>query len=185
MRAAGATPQDRGGGSVRTRWAVRAAFLPLLPAPHPAITDEFSHLLVADTLAHGRLSNPTHPLWKHFESIHIIQKPTYNSDYFPGLGAVLAVGERLGHPWIAVWLLSAAMCAAFCWMLAGWMPPHWALVGGVLAIVRFGIASYWVKRVTNGGCLAALGGALVLGAYPRLRPATERSGRRCSSASAW
>lgn len=147
--------------------ALRAALLPVLPAPNPAVSDEFSHLLIADTLAHGRLSNPTHPMWVHFESLHIFQKPTYNSDYFPGQGAALALGKLAGNPWIASLVLCAAMCAALCWMLQGWLPPAWALAGSLLAVVRFGVASYWVNGY-YGGCLAALGGALALGAYPRL-----------------
>ncbi len=156
--------------------AARAALLPLLPVPHPEVTDEFSQLLLADTLAHGRLTNPTHPMWAHFESIHIIQKPTYNSDYFPGPAATLALGMLAGHPWIAVWILCAAMCAALCWMLQAWVPPAWALFGALLAVLRFDIASYWVNSY-YGGCLAAFAGALVLGAYPRFlkRPSISLS----------
>jgi hypothetical protein len=147
----------------------RAVVLPVLPMPAPLITDEFSHLLVADTLIEGRLANATHPMWRHFETIHVIQKPTYVSMYFPAQGAVLAVGRLLfGHPWWGVWFSNGLMCAALCWMLQQWLPPGWALFGGVIAVLRFSIFSYWNDSYW-GGALPALGGALVIGAVGRIR----------------
>ena len=148
---------------------LRLAILPFCPIPLPFIPDDFSFLLAANTFAHGRLTNPTPAMWIHFESIHITMQPTYMSMYFPAVGLVLAAGKVLfGNPWFGILCASALMCAAICWMLQAWLPPTWALLGGVLAILRLGLFSYWVNTHSAGGSVAALGGALVLGALPRL-----------------
>lgn len=119
--------------------AGRAAVLPILPVPVPQIDDEFGYLLAGETFARGRLTNPTPPMWQHFETFGQILRPTYQSKEPPAQGMVLAFGDIVAHqPFVGVWLSVGLMCAAFCWMLQGWLPPEWALLGGLIAVLRWG-----------------------------------------------
>ncbi len=105
----------------------------------------------------------------HFEKFHINISPTYQSMYPPAHALALAIGQKLtGVPWVGALLSTAAMCGAIYWMLLGWQPPGWAWLGGAFAVLRYGIFSYWVNSCFDGS-VTALGGALLLGALPRLR----------------
>ena len=143
-------------------------FLSWWHPPEPWVHDEFSYLLASDTFSHGRLSNPSHPMWKHFETFHVIQQPTYMSKYPPATGIMLAFGQKFaGSPIVGAWLgLSLAVTAVY-WMFRAWLPTRWAAVGGVLIAVNAPIAFSWGQSYW-GGAMAMLGGALMFGGLRRI-----------------
>jgi hypothetical protein len=147
---------------------IRLAILPLAPIPSPTVHDEFVHLLAADTLLHGRLANPPLPFSDHFETIYVIQRPTYSAIYPLGTAAFLATGWKIaGEPWFGVWMAMVLCCGAVAWMQYQWLPPLAAWTGGLLCSFGIGISSWWMNSY-YGSEVAAAGGALLLGALPAL-----------------
>ena len=145
--------------------AARIALLPAIAIPIPVVPDEFSYLLLADTIASGRVVNPSHPLAPHFEATYVLQHPTYASVYPPGHGIFMGVAQLFGlHPWYGVLAEVSLMTMAIAWMLDAWFPARWVLLGAILAVLRLGVwmTSYW------GGALTVIGGALVLGALKKI-----------------
>ncbi|MEJ7930648.1 hypothetical protein WG922_11745 [Ramlibacter sp. AN1015] len=147
---------------------LRAALLPWIGPAQPVVHDEQSLLLQAQTHLLGRLALPTHPFWEHFETFHVNQVPAYASVYVPGRGAPLALGLLLaGEAWAGIWIATVAMAMAATWMLQAWVPAPYALLGGMLVVLRFGLFSYWINGFW-GGSFTAFGAMLVVGALPRL-----------------
>ncbi len=140
--------------------AMRLALLPHFPVPTPNGSDDFSYLLLADTLRHLRLANPVHPMHAFFESIFVLQEPSYSSIFPLGQGLVLTLG------WAGVLLTAGLFCALVYWMLRAWTPPIWALLGGLLAVAEFGPLCSWMNDYW-GGYLSACAGCLVFGSLPR------------------
>src|SRR5262245_44984986 len=138
--------------------ALRLALMLSHPVPIPSGSDDFSYVLLGDTLAHFRLANPTHPFHHFFETIFVLQEPSYSSIYPPGQGLALALGQLLlGHPWAGVVLSEGLLCAMCYWMLLGWTTPGWAMIGGLLAIFQFGPLSPWMNNYF-GGAVAGIAG---------------------------
>ena len=149
--------------------ALRLALVPQYPIPTPNVSDDFSYVLIADTLRHFRLANPTHALHQFFETFFVLQEPAYSSIFPLGQGLVLALGWTIfAHPWAGVALSIGALCALCYWMLRVWVTPGWALIGGLLAVIEFGPLNQWMNSYW-GGTVSACAGCLVFGALPRLR----------------
>jgi hypothetical protein len=111
---------------------------------------------------------------RFFETVFVLQEPTYSSIYPLGQGIVLALGQVLGDPWIGVLISVGALSAMTYWALLAWIEPAWALAGGLYMVMQFGPLNQWTNTFW-GGALSATAGCLVFGAIPRLWTAKPRT----------
>lgn len=141
---------------------VRLVLLSVLGIPDPSYHDEFSYLLGGDTFAHGRLTNPPHPLAPFLTSPNILIEPTYSSKYPPGQALFLAAGQVLfGNPFCGVILEGLLMMLLLCLLLCLWTSLRSAAIVSTALAIFFEPPMYWVSGYW-GGCLAVSGAAMIL-----------------------
>lgn len=149
--------------------AIIAASISTYVDPAPRIHDEFSNLLAADTILHGRLANPTPAAWEALQSFHTVMQPSYASKYPVASGLLVAIGwVLLGIPLASSWLAAGMMAVCITWMLAGVLPKRWAIMGGVIISFSPFIQLVWAQSLLH-GFLPASGSALLMGGVLRLR----------------
>ena len=147
--------------------------LTIIHYPLPRAHDEFSYQLASDTFAHGRFTNPEHPLTEHFETYHVLSKPSYASKYPPGSAAFMAVGQKLtGHSITGVWLAYALASMSLYWMMRSWTSQQWAAIAGILFASNGLFLRAW-GQTWWGGSVALMGGALLFGGFYRIWSSKE------------
>jgi len=96
-------------------FVLRLTVLFWVPVPIPRVHDEFSYLLAGDTFAHGRLTNPPHPMWVYFDTFHVNQQPTYMSIYPPAQAVPKPTKQNGGQMW-RPWFYLGLVAYSFFWL---------------------------------------------------------------------
>lgn len=137
----------------------------------PNLHDDFGNLLVADTLWHGRFSNPTPPSHELLQTFHVVVEPKYAAKFPIGSGAFLALGRLLFGSWhTGIWIAAGLACAAMTWMLLAELPKRWAWAFGMFCALHPMWQTGWSQEYTH-GWLAVAAMAMVLGGLLRMRRA--------------
>jgi hypothetical protein len=146
-----------------------AAMVSVWLPPAPSVLDDFGHLLIAETLLHGRVCNPTPPSAESLQTFHQLIYPTYAAKFPIGTGAVLALGYLVFGKYCAgLWLSAGFACSAITWMLLGHFKRHISLLFGILAASHPYLQIFWSQNFTN-GWLAVGAMSLIVGGLLRIR----------------
>ena len=155
---------------------LRLALLPVHPVPTASGADDFSFLLLGDTLrpfSPGQSGAPAASVLRN----HVRPRSspaTARSIPWRKVWCWRSASSCSAMPWAGVLLSMGVLCALCYWMLRGWTSPGWALAGGLLAVCQFGPLNAWMNCYW-GGAPSAIAGCLVFGALPRLSGPAART----------
>lgn len=148
-------------GQAATESSVRFCELP------PAYHDEFSYVLQARTFLAGRLAWPAMTVQPDlFHQVHVLNRPTTASRYFPWSGLWMAPFVAVGYPYFGHWLAGAIACVFFHRCLYRMLGLRWAVIGGALIALSPGLASFSNLLLAHHPTMMAL--SLFLWAFLRL-----------------
>ncbi|MDQ3280861.1 MAG: hypothetical protein M3Q69_05550 [Acidobacteriota bacterium] len=147
--------------------AVNVAMFAGRGEPLPEVHDDYSQLLLADTLRMGRLANPPHPFSRHFETMLALQHPAYASHFPPASGVLMAATWiAFGLPILGLWIAGAAAAVAIAWAARAWLPRSWAMLTGLLVACHPTVVIWGTSYA--GGFVGFFAGALLAGACARM-----------------
>lgn len=137
----------------------------------PSVCDEYSYLVQAQLLAHGRLWSAPHEHPEFFTTFQVIGAPVYGSIYFPGTALWIAPWSMLdpagGYAWIGPWL-AASLAVMLMYLITAELLDD--LAGILAAILTFAVPIWrGLAMVIMGQCIAAMLGLLVIWLFLRWR----------------
>ena len=111
----------------------------------PKTHDEGSYAIQTQMLARGRLWMPQHPLADFFDSVYVIVRPVYASQYFPGTALLYVPSVWLGWP---KWLLPVIASGAAVGLLYRIITEIVDGVAGAMAALMM-VAMGWFRMLST------------------------------------
>ena len=111
----------------------------------PKTHDEGSYAIQMQMLARGRLWMPQHPLADFFDTVYVIVRPVYASQYFPGTALMYVPSVWLGWP---KWLIPVIAAGAVVGLLYRIVTEVVDGVAGALAALMMA-ASSWFRMLST------------------------------------
>ena len=139
----------------------------------PSVCDEYSYLIQAQLVAHGRLWSRAHEHAEFFTTFQLVGAPVYSSIYFPGTALWIAPWSMIDPAGLCAWIgpwLAASLAVMLVYLITAELLDD--LAGLLAALLTFAVPIWrGLAMVIMGQVIAAMLGLLVIWIFLRWRKA--------------